>query len=142
MILRIGLKAVFFSKDKILLLKRAEDISRGGKWDLPGGLLEEGENLFEGLKREVFEETGIYLKKTYFPLDVGYFNQGIYRYENVIRVIYLCKTEKRRIVLCPEHTRYRWFSFDQLHHIDQKDFISPRDYKRILERAEFLIQNS
>ena len=35
-------------------------ILRGdGKWMLPGGRLEDGENWFEGFRREIFEETGI-----------------------------------------------------------------------------------
>ena len=43
------------SDDKILLLKRPKD----GRWDLPGGGVDEGENLADALIREVCEETNL-----------------------------------------------------------------------------------
>jgi ADP-ribose pyrophosphatase YjhB (NUDIX family) len=45
-------------EDRVLLAKRANDPFTG-KWDLPGGFLEEGENPLDGLRRELREEAGI-----------------------------------------------------------------------------------
>ena len=42
----------------LLLVKRAPHLSEGGKWGLPGGFLDQGENLVEGVLRELMEETG------------------------------------------------------------------------------------
>ena len=53
---------VILYKGRILLLKRApNDSSFPNTWWLPGGHLEEGETLEQGLIREVFEETDILL---------------------------------------------------------------------------------
>lgn len=55
--LGVGCSAsVFDSKrEKVLLVRRADD----GKWAVPGGYMEPGENFSEACKREVWEETGL-----------------------------------------------------------------------------------
>jgi ADP-ribose pyrophosphatase YjhB (NUDIX family) len=45
-------------EERVLLAKRAKD-PFAGKWDLPGGFLEEGEHPLAGLRRELREEAGI-----------------------------------------------------------------------------------
>ncbi|MBI1982064.1 MAG: NUDIX hydrolase [Candidatus Levybacteria bacterium] len=45
--------------NKVLLVKRALNLLRGGKYDLPGGFLERDEDTQGCALRELFEETGI-----------------------------------------------------------------------------------
>lgn len=45
-------------KDKVLLLQRDEEPGKG-LWAFPGGHVERGDNLFETIKKEVKEETGL-----------------------------------------------------------------------------------
>lgn len=55
-------KAALVCKGRVLMLREAGsyvDGSNTGRYDLPGGRLAEGEDLLEGLKREVIEETGL-----------------------------------------------------------------------------------
>jgi len=47
------------SQDKILLTKRSLNLVLGGSWILPGGHIEPGETLEDGVVREISEETGI-----------------------------------------------------------------------------------
>jgi len=49
---------VLGSDGRVLLVRRAHD-PYGGKWDVPGGFLEEGEAPLDGLRRELREETGL-----------------------------------------------------------------------------------
>lgn len=44
---------------RVLLVKHGYKSYWYGKWILPGGMLEEGEALAEGARREVLEETGL-----------------------------------------------------------------------------------
>ena len=43
---------------RLLLVKRAPNLSEGGKWGLPGGFLDRDETVANGVLRELFEETG------------------------------------------------------------------------------------
>jgi ADP-ribose pyrophosphatase YjhB (NUDIX family) len=54
----IGVGAVLFDGDRVLLVKRAHPPMLG-EWSLPGGALELGETLAAGCAREVLEETGL-----------------------------------------------------------------------------------
>ena len=61
----IGVGAIIFKRDRILLVQRAKDPLKGW-WSLPGGALETGESLKDAIRREVLEETGLEV----VPLDV------------------------------------------------------------------------
>ena len=43
--------------DKVLLVKIAEPFREAHKWNFPGGVIEMGEHIEEGLVREILEET-------------------------------------------------------------------------------------
>jgi 8-oxo-dGTP diphosphatase len=54
----VGVGGVVFIGDRVLLIKRRFE-PLAGRWSLPGGALEVGETLAEGLAREMKEETGL-----------------------------------------------------------------------------------
>ena len=54
----LGIGALIFQGDSILLVERGKQPLQG-YWSLPGGVLEIGETLAEGIVREVREETGL-----------------------------------------------------------------------------------
>jgi len=54
----LGVYGILINDDKILLIKKSRGPHKG-KWDLPGGTIEFGEEPYETLKRELYEETGI-----------------------------------------------------------------------------------
>jgi 8-oxo-dGTP diphosphatase len=58
---RVGVGALIFKDDCVLLIKRGKSPSKG-MWTVPGGKLELGETLQEAAEREVLEETGIIVK--------------------------------------------------------------------------------
>lgn len=54
----LGVGAIILDRDRVLLVKRGRE-PRKGLWSIPGGALELGESLTEGVRREVREETAL-----------------------------------------------------------------------------------
>lgn len=50
--------AALWRDDKVLLIQRSKPPLKGG-WSIPGGKLELGETLRDGIKREILEETNL-----------------------------------------------------------------------------------
>ncbi len=68
---QVGVGAVVFKNQKVLLVKRSRPPSQG-KWSIPGGRLEFGETLQEAAEREIHEETGVVIRasKPVYIFDV------------------------------------------------------------------------
>ncbi len=54
---KIRVEAILMEEGKILLVQ--QEISEARNWSLPGGTLEAGESIEQGIKREMKEETGL-----------------------------------------------------------------------------------
>jgi 8-oxo-dGTP diphosphatase len=61
----VGVGAVVVHEGRVLLVRRGSEPLKG-HWTLPGGVLEVGETLVEGVVREVREETGLLVE----PLEL------------------------------------------------------------------------
>jgi 8-oxo-dGTP diphosphatase len=57
----VGVGGVVIDKGRALLIRRASEPLRG-EWSIPGGMLELGETLEEGVARELLEETGLQVR--------------------------------------------------------------------------------
>lgn len=53
-----GVGAIVLQQDAVLLVRRGNEPQKG-LWSVPGGALELGESLQQGVQREVLEETGL-----------------------------------------------------------------------------------
>lgn len=54
----VGVGGVVISRGRALLIRRGGPPLQG-QWSIPGGMLEVGETLIEGVRRELIEETGV-----------------------------------------------------------------------------------
>jgi mutator protein MutT len=88
----IGVGAVIVDRNRVLLVRRATEPLKG-EWSVPGGMLELGEKLHDGLRREVLEETGLHVE----PGDVLDVFDSIFRDEqgrtqfHYVLIDYICR---------------------------------------------------
>lgn len=96
----------------VLLIQRANDPFKG-RWALPGGFLDQGENLDECARRELAEETGVsgvYLEQLYSFGDVGRDPRGW-----VVTVAYFALVPEGSldIAAASDAADAQWFALDQ-----------------------------
>jgi 8-oxo-dGTP pyrophosphatase MutT (NUDIX family) len=94
----------FFSNktDRFLYLLRTDD-RNPGSWSIPGGKLEDGETLLEGINRECLEEIG------YFPENVKLIPIQKFVNKNFTYHTFFCEVEEEFIpILNDEHCGYAW----------------------------------
>ncbi len=59
----VGVGGIVINGDRVLLVQRAAEPLQG-QWSIPGGALELGESLSDGVARELLEETGVAVQPT------------------------------------------------------------------------------
>jgi 8-oxo-dGTP diphosphatase len=110
---RIACKAIVCYKSKILILREASTYADGtnvGKYHLPGGRLEPGEAVADGLAREVREETSLLIDQGQ-PVYIGEWSPVIRGEPNqIVAIFFACRATRSAVTLSNEHDAYHWIS--------------------------------
>ena len=108
----ISVAGLVYKENKVLLIK-----SENRGWEIPGGVVEQGEGILEGLKREIFEESGIVAKPEKLV--------GIYQRLNtkegygplegmvlppVVNLTFICKYVDGKETVSDESLEVGWFA--------------------------------
>ena len=111
----IGIGAVIVDADRVLLVRRATEPLQG-EWSVPGGVLELGEKLQDGVRREVLEETGLHVE----PGEVLEVFDSIFRDErgraqyHYVLIDYLCRFVSGEAVAGSDVSDVRWINEAEL----------------------------
>jgi 8-oxo-dGTP diphosphatase len=105
----LGVGALIFRRDTILLVERGRDPLKG-YWSLPGGLVEPGERLADAVKREIFEETGLFIKPVkVFEIFERIIPDAAGRAEyHYVLIDYVCKVVKGELKAGDDVSRVIW----------------------------------
>jgi 8-oxo-dGTP diphosphatase len=133
--LRVAAKAVIIDEQgRALILREANTYEEGtniGKWGVPGGRIEPDEPFYDGLMREVREETGLEIKVVE-PIYVGEWWPEIKGVKNhIVAMFMLCETTSRlEVRLSKDHDRFAWIASDEL-----SDYFIVEPEPEVLEKA-------
>lgn len=102
---KIGAFGIILDKNKRVLLCHRRDYD---KWNLPGGGVKNSESPWEGVKREVKEETGFNIKV--IKISNIYFKPK----EREIVFCFICKIKSGKIKLTNEADEIKYFDFKKI----------------------------
>ena len=132
--MKIIVGGIIEKDNKILMVKEAKKKCYG-KWNVPAGHLEDGETIFEGAIREIFEETGCKVRlKNMLPIMSG-------ELENTTFMIITFTTELLEEKISfnkDEILDVKWISKEELENMGCEDL---RDEKLIKRTLEMLRKN-
>lgn len=110
---KVVAKAIIFQQKKVLILRKSlkERMAKDSHgWDFPGGSLEPGELLMDGLVRELKEETGLTVK----VVAPAYIYDEIQEEKHLLIIKFACHQPEGELILSDEHDSYIWVSLDEL----------------------------
>ena len=131
----ISVAGLVYKGDEVLLIK-----SKRRGWEIPGGVVEQGEDIMSGLKREIFEESGIVAEPEKFV--------GIYQRLNtkdgygplegmilppVVNLTFICNYQDGNENVSDESIEVGWFTPN----ITKKKITVPDIKKRVCDMLEF-----
>jgi len=127
----VGVGAVVMCSGKILLEKRSNEPGRG-KWTVPGGIVELGEETRQAVIREMQEETGLIVEKPVLidvVNDIELDRSQKVKYQFVI-VDYFVKLKGGTLKAASDAAELRWVPLE-----DVESFVLTRTFR------EFFIEN-
>lgn len=133
----IGVGAVIVDGDCVLLVRRASEPLKG-EWSVPGGMLELGEKLRDGVRREVLEETGLQVE----PGEVLDVFDSIFRDDHgrtqyhYVLIDYLCQLVSGDAKAGSDVSEVRWVQKNELAMMNLRDSVKQVARQGFLRASE------
>lgn len=120
-------KAVILNKEgkALVVLRGSTAPSRALTWDLPGGIVEDGETTLQTVQREVLEETDLSINQGLLS-PIGKYEDYKYCW-----TVFQARISGEEVRLSWEHDKYKWIDKQELKRLKNV----PDIVKEILEKA-------
>lgn len=105
----LGVGAVIFDQNRVLLVKRANEPFQNW-WSLPGGIVETGELLKDAIRREILEETGLLIE----PLSIIEVFESVQPTYHFVVVDFLCRITGGDLCANSDASSAQWFDINHL----------------------------
>lgn len=122
---RVGVYGcILNSEHKLLILKRAAFDTSPNLWEMPGGTLELGEEIQNGIIREIKEETGLAITPLYPVTALSGISKKDFS-KQIIRIAYLCfiDASNQTVQLSTEHADFIWIDPHHITHTPLSDLL-------------------
>lgn len=111
----VGVGGVVVQNGRVVLVRRAK-APRKGEWSIPGGMLELGETLRDGVAREIEEETGLKVKSeevldVFDSIVIDADGKTQYHY---VLVDYLCSVIEGDLRAASDVSEARWATLEEV----------------------------
>lgn len=102
-----SIACIDYRNNKIFIAKRQNVGDMGGRWEFPGGKIDEGENNEMAIKREMMEEFSVETEVLAKITTGTFMHKGVECYLDVYMVHFAHDGIEKPFVLT-EHTDYKW----------------------------------
>lgn len=118
---KIIVGGVIKKDNKYLLVQEAQEKCRG-KWNIPAGHLDPNETIFDGAKREIFEESGFNVDIT----GIASISNRVLPDDEFLGIIFSTEIIDGEISINPnEILDIKWFTYDEI--LNMKDQLRSDD---------------
>ena len=105
--------AIIIQNNKVLAVQRGANMKMAGKWEFPGGKLEEGETPSQCIVREILEELSMNIQvEEEWPSTIHQYN------DFKIELIPLQCNSVQTSPILKEHQDFRWLDSESLFWVD------------------------
>lgn len=128
-----SIACIDYRNGKIFIAKRQNVGDMGGRWEFPGGKIDEGEDFQQAIKREMLEEFGVEVTVGNHICSSTFEHKGKKCFLDAFEVHFAHDGIEKKYVLT-EHTDYRWADLEeipQLNFVDSDLAIYPQVCKFI-----------
>ncbi len=113
--------AVIFNPDNKILLCKTHKWD--GKYVIPGGHIELGEEMEDALRREILEETGLEIYDIkLIGLKESIYSDTFHEKKHFIFIDYVCKTDSYEVRLNEEAQEYKWIDLSEINNYRLEGF--------------------
>ena len=134
--IRVATKALILYNKRALIIQRSNYCGVGeNDWEFAGGVLKFGEDLLDGLSREVKEEVGLTVRINKLLYAIS---RLVSPQRQIVGLTYLCYADTDMVVLSDEHINYLWATREQLEELLTKLMLDDLSFNSVLEQLDII----
>ena len=131
----VAQKSIILYDRKVLLIQRSNYSSGENEWEIPGGGLRFGEDLYEGLTREIHEETGLSVRVDRLLYAT---TALVSPQRQIIGLTYLSHANTGEVALSREHKKFLWAAHKQLEELLNRPMLNDFRKHLVLEMLDIV----